>query len=68
MITYKKAALKGWNGLVSKVDEKARLHDVCVGTGAINSKEFYMTRPKVVGDLHGQTALMWAATGILRME
>ena len=66
--SYKKAALKGWEALAGKVDEKGLVHDVCAGTGAKDSLEWYLNRPRNVGDFHGQTAVLWAATGILRMQ
>ena len=65
---YKEVALKAWLGLTEYVNDEGEIREVCIGTGVADNKEYYMTRPKAVGDFHGQAPLMWAATGMLRME
>ena len=39
--------------------------EVCVGTGKENDLEFYLKRPRVDGDLHGQAPFLWLATELL---
>lgn len=73
--TYGPAARKAWLGLVAHVDGAANVRDVCVGTNKANAEvgpdqqtqlKYYIDRPRRVGDLHGQAALLWSATALLR--
>jgi len=62
------AAEKGWSALAGYLDERGRLREVCVGTNAVNRREWYLNRPRSTGDLHGQAAFLWAASAIIRLE
>ena len=42
------------------------LREVCVGTGKKNDLQYYLNRPRVVGDTHGQAPMLWSATALLR--
>jgi unsaturated rhamnogalacturonyl hydrolase len=64
--SYGKAARKGWLAVVSYLDEKADLREVCVGTAKKNDLQYYLDRPRVTGDLHGQAPVLWCATALLR--
>ena len=73
--TYGPAARKAWLGLVAHLDDAANVRDVCVGTNKANAEvgsdrqtqlKYYIDRPRRVGDLHGQAALLWSATALLR--
>lgn len=73
--TYGPAARKAWLGLVQHLDKDARVTDVCVGTNKANLEvgpdidkqlKFYMDRPRQVGDLHGQSPILWSATALMR--
>lgn len=64
--TYGPASRKAWLALVDLLDEKALLREVCVGTDKGFSEEFYMQRPRVAGDLHGQAPMMWTASALMR--
>ncbi|MEJ2275801.1 MAG: glycoside hydrolase family 88 protein [Woeseiaceae bacterium] len=50
-----------WRALRAHVDRDANLREVCVGTGKENDLEYYLKRPRVDGDLHGQAPLLWLA-------
>jgi unsaturated rhamnogalacturonyl hydrolase len=63
--TYGPAARKAWLGLVSRLDEKANLRDVCVGTNKGYSVQYYLDRPRSTGDLHGQAPLLWSGAALL---
>ena len=62
---YGPAARKAWIALCSRLDEHANLPDVCIGTGARDSREWYFGRPRVNGDPHGQAPLMWICNALV---
>ena len=64
--TYGAAARKGWLALITYINQDDELTEVCQGTNIKNSREHYMTRKRIVGDLHGQAPLLWCATALLR--
>ena len=72
---YGPAARKAWLALVGYLDENANLREVCVGTDKADrvvgndlgqQEKFYQERPRAVGDLHGQAAMLWTASALLR--
>jgi unsaturated rhamnogalacturonyl hydrolase len=63
---YGPASRKAWLTLVTYLNDKDELTEVCAGTNILNSREHYMNRPRIVGDLHGQAPLLWCATALLR--
>jgi len=63
---YGPAARKAWLGLVTRLDDNANIHEVCVGTGNGTSVEYYLNRPRKTGDLHGQAPILWTASALLR--
>lgn len=66
-IPFKDAAERAWNALAGHVDGHGNVRAVCVATGAVNNKTHYLERPQKTGDLHGQAALLWAATAIYKL-
>ena len=64
--TYGPAARKAWLGLVKRLDADANLGEVCVGTDKGQSREFYLQRSRMAGNLHGQAPLLWTAAALLR--
>jgi unsaturated rhamnogalacturonyl hydrolase len=64
--TYGPAARRGWVALAGYVDQNANLTSICVGTGKKNDLEYYLTRPRHTGDMHGQAPVLWAASALLR--
>lgn len=64
---YGQVVSKGWDALSGYVDEQGRTENVCIGTNAKNSKEHYLTRPTKTGNFHGQAAVLWTATALLRL-
>ena len=63
---YGPAARKAWLALVGYVDQNANLTNICVGTGKKNDLEYYLTRPRHTGDMHGQAPVLWCASALLR--
>lgn len=64
--TYGPAARKAWIALVGYLDQNADMTNVCVGTGKKDSLEYYLTRPRHTGDMHGQAPVLWSASALLR--
>jgi unsaturated rhamnogalacturonyl hydrolase len=64
--TYGPAARRAWLALVAHLDETAGLREVCVGTGAKSDLQYYLDRPRAVGDLHGQAPVLWCAAALQR--
>ncbi len=65
---YRKAATLGWNALVTRhLDAQGRILGVCIGTVLGSTADYYLTRPRADGDLHGELSAMWAATAMLTL-
>jgi unsaturated rhamnogalacturonyl hydrolase len=64
--TYAKAARKGWLGMVSYIDSRGDISNVCEGTNKKNDLNYYLTRARLTGDLHGQAPVLWSASALLR--
>jgi len=50
-----------WKALCAHVDRDGNLREICVGTGQSDDLEFYLKRPRTLGDLHGQAPFLWLA-------
>jgi unsaturated rhamnogalacturonyl hydrolase len=64
--TYGPAARKAWLSLITYLDERSDIRDVCEGTNMKNDYQYYLDRKRLTGDLHGQAPLLWCATALLR--
>jgi rhamnogalacturonyl hydrolase YesR len=73
--SYGPAARKAWLGLVKYLDADANVREVCIGTNKAGQEvgpdldaqlKFYLARPRRVGDLHGQSPILWSASALLR--
>lgn len=65
---YAPVARKAWFALVANLNDDWPIRDVCIGTNTGPTKEYYMNRERVVGDLHGQAAMLWCATALYDAE
>ena len=65
---YGPAARKAYLALCDRIDARGNVRDVCCGTGKKNDYQYYLDRPHVHGDPHGQCALMWMCRTFLEME
>lgn len=63
---YKAAARKAWLGLISYLNEKGEITEVCEGTNKKNDRQYYLDRKRITGDMHGQAPILWCATALLR--
>lgn len=64
--TYGPAARKAWIAVAGYIDQNNDLTNVCEGTGKENSLPYYLARHRRTGDFHGQAAVLWAATALVR--
>lgn len=64
--TYMKIADEGWKGVVSKIDQKGNVLDVCVGTGIQDDINFYYDRPTELNDYHAIGAVLLAGIEMYR--
>lgn len=62
---YRTAYERAWTALVERVGADGRLSDVCVGTGQSKDAQYYLDRPSVTGDLHGQAPMLWFANALI---
>lgn len=61
-------ARRAWLGLCNYLDDEYNLTEVCVATGKENSRKYYMDRPRMAGDKHGQAPMLWCAYALLKAE
>jgi len=59
------AVQKAWSALSRLIDAEGNVADVCVGTGKNNDLDYYLARPRITGDFHGQAPVLWLATELL---
>lgn len=64
--TYGPAARKAWLALITYIDEKGDIREVCEGTNKKNDRQYYLDRKRNIGDMHGQAPVLWCATALLR--
>lgn len=65
---YKESYEKAWQALAKRVNDQGLLSDICVGTGQSKDVNYYLERPSVSGDFHGQAPLLWFAQKIIELE
>lgn len=62
---YGDCARRGWLALCGKLDAHANLLEICAGTNQNADRQFYLDRPRIAGDLHGQSPMLWCAWALL---
>jgi rhamnogalacturonyl hydrolase YesR len=62
---YGPAARKAWLGLISFLNDKGEMTNVCEGTNKKDDKQYYLDRKRNTGDLHGQAPVLWCATALM---
>jgi unsaturated rhamnogalacturonyl hydrolase len=63
--TYKEPVKKAWTALSGYLNADGKVREVCAGTNKSNSQDFYLQRPRLVGDFHGQAGFIWAAWAMM---
>lgn len=56
---YAPAVEKAWKALCGHLDRNGNIREICVGTGQTDDIEFYLKRPRTLGDFHGQAPFLW---------
>lgn len=59
--SYGPAVEQAWKALCAHVDPNGKLREICVGTGQRGYIEYYLMRPRILGDQHGQAPFLWLA-------
>ncbi len=62
---YDNAVQKAWDALCAHLDRDANLMEICVGTGKSTDIEYYLKRPRAVGDMHGRAPMLWCVCELL---
>lgn len=62
---YAPVARRAWLSLCNYINDEDKLTEVCIATGKKNSKKYYMDRPRMAGDKHGQAPMLWCAYALL---
>ncbi len=65
---FSHVADSGWKGILSQIDEKGDVHNICVGTGIMPSLSFYYKRPVATSIAMGEGPVIRAGVEILKME
>lgn len=65
---YKAAISKAWEGLTRYINPDGTVRDVCMGTGQNTDVQYYLDRPRITGDYHGQAPVLWFASELLRIN
>lgn len=63
---YAHAARKAWIALIGYIDQNEDVTNVCEGTNKKNDMSYYLARRRRTGDFHGQAAMLWTASALLR--
>ena len=59
------AYLSAWKALTGYINEDGKITDVCAGTGQSTDVSYYLNRPRITGDLHGQAPVLWFAYSLM---
>lgn len=66
--SYKDVLHKGWEGLITRINEEGVLHDICIGTPIGMDIDFYYNRPRSAGDTHGTAAAIVAGAEMMMLN
>jgi rhamnogalacturonyl hydrolase YesR len=63
---YVSIALRGWEGVLTKITPEGNVEGVCTGTVVSNDLVYYYTRPTPLNDVHGLGTILLAGAEILQ--
>jgi unsaturated rhamnogalacturonyl hydrolase len=61
-------AEKGWQGILTKINNEGEIDGVCTGTGVSDNLVFYYERPTPLHDVHGIGAVILAGSEVLQLS
>ncbi len=64
--SYLEAYEKAWLALTDYINDEGKIEQVCVGTGQSTDMDYYLNRPTITGDFHGQAPVLWFARCLLQ--
>jgi unsaturated rhamnogalacturonyl hydrolase len=64
---YASLARRGWEGVISTIDDNGNIRGVCAGTGVSETPGDYYSRPAPLNDPHGTGAVLLAGCEILQL-
>ncbi len=64
---YKSFALKGWQGILTKIRPDGQVEGICTGTSTSDDLNDYYTRPTPLNDVHGIGTVLMAGTEIIQL-
>lgn len=62
---YEPAANKAWQALVNYINTDGDVREICEGTNKENSRQYYLDRKRITGDMHGQAPVLWCCAAFL---
>jgi unsaturated rhamnogalacturonyl hydrolase len=66
--SFASIALRGWDGIKTKISENGDVSGICVGTGLSRDLVFYYQRPAPLSDVHGLGAVIEAGLEIIQLQ
>ncbi len=67
-LRYKQPALKAWEAVAGKIDNRGVVHGICQGTEICADEEFYLQRKTIDNDPRGLGAVIMAGTAIAALQ
>ena len=65
---YRPVISKAWDGLTRYLNPDGTVRQVCMGTGQDKDPQYYLDRPRIIGDYHGQAPVLWFANELLKYQ
>jgi unsaturated rhamnogalacturonyl hydrolase len=59
------SARKAWIALSKYINANGDVSEVCQGTNKENSRQYYLDRQRITGDMHGQAPVLWCSFALL---
>jgi rhamnogalacturonyl hydrolase YesR len=64
---YASIAMRGWEGVMSKILADGKIEGVCTGTVTSDDLVYYYKRPAPLNDVHGIGTILMAGTEVLKL-
>lgn len=64
---YASIALRGWEGVMSKIRDDGKVEGVCTGTVTSDDLVYYYKRPAPLNDVHGIGTILMAGAEVLKL-